>query len=201
MQENVRCESRLRREFPNANWIHVPLGEAWEKRFRNIAASAFRLETLQAYAEPSEREALAAFQRDGSVSDDYICSWCEMVRGHVSAGKTMERVHLVHLPLSNYLRFEVEAAYVRTGAAGENILLLDATTVDVGLLNLLNSDFWILDDSSVMVQQYNSMGTLQHSFLTTDAKALAHFRRIRDRVLPLATPFADFWREHTGRVL
>lgn len=201
MQEIAGLDAHIRREFPNAHWVHIPLGESWLEQFRSIRSSAFRLETLQEYAEPSEREALAAFRRHEEVSGDYIRSWCDMVRMHTSAGKSMARVHLVQMPLSDYLRFEIEAAYTLTAAAGESIQLLDAANVAPELLNCLSSDFWLLDDARVMVQHYNAFGALMNSSLTMDRDTVAHFQKVRDSVVPIATPFAEFYQKHTGCVL
>ena len=185
----------LSEEFPDGNWEIVELGEGWLAQFYSFKSSAFRLETLQAYAEPSEAEALSAFEQGIPVSTEYISEWCNMVRDHTASGKKMERVHLVELPLSRYLQFEIETAYPHTSEAGENILLLEISVVPDSLKESLTKDFWLFDENRVMVQHYSPEGTLLYSSLASDQDTVDYFKGLRDQVLSLGVDFAEFYAE------
>ena len=183
----------LLEELPDGNWEVVELGEGWLAQFYGFKSSAFRLETLQAYAEPSEAQALSAFEQGIPVSSDYISDWCDMVRDHTASGKKMERVHLVNLPLSRYLQFEIETGYSQTSEAGEHILLLESSVVPDSLKESLTKDFWLFDENRVLVQHYSPEGTMLYSSLSSDQDTVDYFKGIRDQVLPLGVDFATFY--------
>jgi hypothetical protein len=187
--------------FSAGNWTVIPLGEMWMQQFKSFDASAFRLEVLQEYAEPSESEAFEVFKREGSTVRAFIADWCELVREHITNGRNMSRVHLVDLPLSDYIRFEIEGAYRHTAQAGEQIFLVDRAKLDPGLLSLGNEDFWLFDDSRVMIQDYDDTGRLMQSRMSQDPELVNYYKDVRDKMLRHAVPFALFYHRATGRQL
>ncbi|MDZ4786178.1 MAG: hypothetical protein SGJ02_08895, partial [bacterium] len=182
--------------FSEPHWIKIPIGEDWINQFHSFQNSAFRLEILQAYEEPSEKNAFEEYQRGNPVSKEFISSWCDLVSKHVKAGHTMKRVHVVDLPLSNYLHFEIASAYRHTSRAGENIFLLDKREISTDLAMILSDDFWLLDNQKVMIQIYSPAGTLQHSYLSHDPKTIEYYKNIKARVLELSVPFEE-WHEQS----
>ena len=107
--------------------------------------SAFRLETRQQYAVGDEAEALAAFLAHGirqprSVRDD---DYLRLVAGHVLGGRERSRVHIVTLPLTGYLRYEL-AEYADLAVAGEQIFIADCGAIPE--MASLRDDFWLIDE-------------------------------------------------------
>lgn len=182
-------------------WEEVPIGPRWFAELRNFGRSAFRLEVLQEYGEPSESHALALFMQGNPVGREYIADWCDMVAEQTSRGRSMSRVHVVSLPLSAYLRFEVECAYTHTAAAGEDIRLLNIATVPLFLKDYLKEDFWLFDDSRVMVQDYDSRGQLVLARICSDPEVVAHYSAIRHRAVKLSEAFQPFYLREVGKSL
>lgn len=179
----------------------IPIGPRWFEQFRSFQSSAFRLEVLQAYAEPSEAQHLNSFLSGNAVPENWIDDWCDLVRQHIKAGHSMTRVHVVQLPLSPYMQFEIECAYTYTAKAGENILLLDHAKVPRELLGSLREDFWLFDDTKVMIQDYTPAGTLHQARILRRPVDVARYLQIRDEVFSRAVPFREFYSSATGRAL
>jgi hypothetical protein len=66
-------------------------------------------------------------------------------------------VHIVTRPLSDYLRFEFEYYYRHHVAVGEDIRILDLTDRDNP--GLPDQDFWMFDESTVVLMNYRADGT------------------------------------------
>lgn len=188
-------------EFNRDDWRLLQLGDEWARIFRGFERSAFRLETLQSYASPIETEAIEQFRHGHAPPKEWIGEWCSLVSDHVGNGRSMSRVHVVSLPLSEYLRFETECAYVHTSRAGENISFLDRATIPSGYGDLFSEDFWLFDESIVMVQDYGEKGEMLRARLSTEPSVVDRYIRSRDAAQELAIPFRQFYESNTGKLL
>ena len=111
--------------------------------FETFRESAFRLETLQYYVLGEDEPRRQAFRegrplppRPGKTES------MRLVQAAVAAGKQVHRVHVVDLPLSDYIRYEL-AVYPENIAAGEDVRI---TRRDAHPgLNDLDTDFWLFD--------------------------------------------------------
>ena len=103
----------------------------------------------------------------------------------------MERVHLVDYPLSEYLRFEIEAAYRYTEEAGGRIYLLDRARCSLELQEKAREDFWLFDDAVVMVQEYSESGRFLRARVSEDAGTVARYQAIRREVLEMVGEGGD----------
>jgi len=137
---------------------------------QNFEQSAFRLETLPEYNVPQEVEMLAAFRRGEPVElpDDH--PWLKRVSWHTRVGRVMRRVRVVSHPLTDYLRMEL-SVYPKSVAAGEDIRITEMQ---------LSGDFWLFDDSTVLVMKYDQAGR----FITAETSDdLTYYQRQRDLAL------------------
>jgi len=130
-------------------------GKQWQSFFDALRRTAFRLETYPAYDVASEREEYRHFLSSGSL---YIANhdpWIARVRHFRATGRWIGRVHVLRRPLTDYLRYEF-AVYRHTGAAGEDVRILDVTDrPDPGLPR---KDFWLFDDTSIVRMDYDGQG-------------------------------------------
>jgi hypothetical protein len=85
-----------------------------------------------------------------------------------------------------------------TGSAGEDIRLLDRAKLSPELVKITQEDLWFLDDSTVMVNDYDQTGALYQARITTDAKAVAYYSSVDRRTWDLSVPFREFYKTHTG---
>jgi uncharacterized protein DUF6879 len=160
--------------------------------FETFAHSAFRLETLSRYDVPGEAEALGAFLGGAPMPapDPDDLAWRANIRSHAAVGRRMQRVHLIRGPLTDYLRFEIEWGYSDNAAAGEDIRILHVG--DGELPELGDEDFWLFDDSTLVLMRYDEHGRWLGADQLADPALLPEYQRRRDRALALAVPLSDY---------
>jgi hypothetical protein len=169
--------------------------------FDGFGQSAFRLETLQHYAGEDEAEALRAFLR-GDAPPMYPGkeSWTARVRRAVAAGKSMQRVHLVREPLTDYLRYEIGWSYGLNVAAGEDIRLLPAADGQFPAGLGAAGDFWLFDSHALVRMNYDDAGQMTGAVLEKSPRAIALANAWRDAALRAATPYSDYVSWHEGQL-
>lgn len=166
-------------------------GEEWQSVLHGFSESAFRLETLPAYRVAGEEDEIRDFLAGERIPDDYESGWTERLRAHTAAGRAWQRVHVVTRPLSDYLRYEF-MYYAPHARAGEDIRILDVT----GRANPLEDvqDFWMFDDSTVVLMNYAADGTqIDRVLIEGDAE---RYRAYRSLAVRESVSFAAYVREH-----
>jgi Family of unknown function (DUF6879) len=152
----------------------------------------FRLETLDWYVAPNEREPYARFLAGERVDPAWREPWKKIVRGVRESGRVMQRVHVVTEPVSDYIRFELLHAYPANVQAGEDVRILGRGQAG----SLPDMDFWLFDDSTAAKLTYNRAGGVLQVELERDPGMLRWYLEDRDRALRLATPLARYVAEH-----
>jgi hypothetical protein len=153
-------------------------------------SSAFRLEALQHYATAYD-ERFEAFQAGRPLPPPSPAKQASMrlVAEATAAGKRFYRVHVVELPLTPYLRYEL-AAYSENLAAGEEIYIAERAA-NPGLAEL-TQDFYLFDDQIVVWFRYDDHGHLLGRERGDNPADLARCREQRDRALAHAVPLDQF---------
>ncbi len=108
--------------------------------FQTFSTTAFRLECLPEYRIPGELLALKHYEETGTLPADSNTEWVGILRTAKARQARVERLRLVSSPLTQYERFEVEAAYVPGLRLGEDIRLAPRDTLPD------SEDFWVFDD-------------------------------------------------------
>jgi hypothetical protein len=149
------------------------LGDVLERASR-VEREMFRLETLPAYDVAYELDAYQRFLSDNAV-DLTPGQWQEMIAGHVEAGRSCRRVHVVSQELSDYLRYEIAGPYARSAAAGEQIRLL---TTETGTWpeGVPTYDFWLFDDE-VWIMDYAPGGRFERLYIDDDPDVVNEHRQ------------------------
>jgi hypothetical protein len=173
--------------------------EEFGRLFETFTHRAFRLETLSRYDVPGEEEALRAFlegaPKPGPDPDDL--AWQANIGAHAAAGRPMQRVHIIRGPLTDYLRFEIEWGYRDNAAAGEDIRILHVAKGE--LPDLGDVDFWLFDDSTLVLMRYDEKGRWLGADQVVDPDRLSEYRRRRDQALALAVSLGDYLSEVRAR--
>lgn len=167
--------------------LPVLSAEDFGKLFTTYERSAWRLETLPAYAVDEEAEDFARFLADEAWPEDYTDDWIKMIAAHTASGRTMGRVHALRLPLSDYLRFEIFTGYAFTAKAGEDIRILDLDAHPTEL----PQDFWIFDDRTVVGMAYGPNGEYISAEILPEHE-LPKYLGYRDAALAHAEPLTEF---------
>lgn len=163
-------------------------GDDFGKLFTTFRRTAFRLETLPLYdvTEDAEREAFRRFC-DGQPRAPQDREWPKLVASMVAAGKAMQRVRIVRLPLSTYEQFELAWGYPDNIAAGEDIRILPV--VGTWPDGIMEHDYWLFDDAIAVAMNYDSDGRFLGPAEVSDVAA---YCRCRDRAMAAAIPFAEY---------
>jgi hypothetical protein len=168
----------------------------WRRLFTDFERSAFRLETLQRYDVGYENEPLRAFiagePRPADPSKD---RWTGLVRGHVAAGRSISRVHVVREPLTPYLRYELTWSYGDNVAAGEDIRIISGP-LGQWPGTLPRHDFWLFDDRALWVMHYATGGQFVQAEQVDDRNRLARHAHWREVALAAGAPWWEYVRNH-----
>ncbi len=165
-----------------------------DELFATFAVSAFRLETLQHYEVNDDDPRRRAFKegrplppRPGKTES------MRMVQAATSAGKRVHRVHIVDLPLSDYLRYEL-AVYPENISVGEDVRIADRAAHPG--LRALNTDFWLFDAEtrfpSVVWFRYKPDGVCISRDYSNDPADIRQAREQRDLALDHSLRLSEF---------
>jgi hypothetical protein len=151
--------------------------------FSSFRHSAFRFEGLQDYDSPEDAERFAAFLSGKSAAPNQ--PWCEIVRTATAAGKRMQRVRLVRVPMTDFTRFEL-ACYRWSAEAGEDIRVTDFHPELDGF-----RDFWLFDMTTAVLMNYDQRGRYLSAELA-DRVDTDRCIGIRGLLLSHAVPLNDY---------
>lgn len=156
--------------------------------FETYERSAFRMETHQIYTMPTEQPNIARFLAGEPKPDSHNASWHELVRANVAAGKTMQRLKIVKRPFTDYTRYLMSWGVPGNVKAGEDYRILDLTERNLGIPE---QDYWIFDESKVVLLNFNADGTLIDRVFA-DPAGFDKYTHWRDIALPEAVPFLEY---------
>jgi hypothetical protein len=162
--------------------------EAWGRCWDDFKRSAWRLEVQQTYTMPSEQPALARFLAGEPKPPTHNEDWHREIRSWAAEGKTIARVRLARLPLTDYQRYIFSWGVPGNIGAGEDVRVLDITNDDFGLPA---QDFWIFDDSLVVHLNFNPDGTLI-DVEQIDEPDMAKYRGWQETALKHSVPFGEW---------
>ena len=157
--------------------------------FENFTKSAFRLETHQVYTIPSEAERVRRFLAGQPKDYEHSLEWRRRVQETTSAGKTMTRAKIVRRPFTDYTRYLMEWGVPRNVRAGEDYRILDLTDREV---DLPQQDFWLFDETTVLLLNFNPDGTLRDRELLESPPDIDQYLKWRDLALAEAVPFGEY---------
>jgi len=156
--------------------------------FPNAQQSVFRLETLQTYNVPTEQSKLERFLAGEKKPVEPASEWRELIRRSVDAGQTWTKVKLVKRPLSDYQRFSLAWGVPANSRAGMEHRIIDITDRQ---LDLPGIDFWLFDDSTVVVIHYHEDGSPDW-IERIESDDVGQYRRWRDIALKESVPFSEY---------
>lgn len=179
----------------NARWM--PEKEL-DELFDGFRHSLFRLETLDHYLVETDKDRLDAFLR-GEPKPQVHRPWLDYVRQLRSQGKRLDRVHVVTLPLSDYLNYEISWGYVDNSVAGERVGI--ALTDDPAAMfsGLPFEDFWLFDDEIVARVAYDPDGRYLGARKIDSPPEVERYVEAKRLALTHADPLDVFLRRQQSR--
>jgi hypothetical protein len=162
-----------------------------------FSATAFRLETLDAYAAGSDGGDVARYLAGEPAPDPARKEpWLTRLRTERAEGRLRQCVHVLLSPLSPYLRYEMEWGYVPNSEAGQDIRILDlAERPYPDALAGIDHDFWLIDSETVARMTYDDDGRFVEAEILPPGE-LPRYLAARDAALAAAEPFPSYWDRH-----
>lgn len=156
---------------------------------RTFRRSAFRLETRDTYALDYEADDYGRFLAGKPVPPPQVTwwrPWLDQIAEQVRQGKQISRVRILAEPPTNYQRWELWAAPWHA-QAGERIAYMPRSTARrIGLPAV--RDWWLLDDETLIMMQFDAEGRLAGRTLHTGAAMIERHRKWRDLAVRNAIP-------------
>lgn len=158
----------------------------------------FRLETLAAYEVPSEGSDFARYLAgESGPTPQRRQRWLDRLSGEVSHGLRRRRIHVVDLPLSDYLRFECEWSYALNPYEDIRILELTAERPDLHrLVTEAGGDFYLVDNEHVVRLHYTAENQPLGAEADSSPAVVVAYRHIADVLWSEAEPFKQWWAAH-----
>jgi hypothetical protein len=162
--------------------------------YRQATREVFRLEARQQYSVEAEADQMKAFAEGRPLPrDPAVQRSMDIIRQARAAGTRIYRVHVVDLPLTPYLRYEM-AAYRENLAVGEEVFIT-ARPWHRDLAGI-TEDFVLFDPGTgrqaVVWMHYDVDGRVTDSERSDDPADIARARRDRDLAMAHAVPLDQF---------
>lgn len=170
--------------------------EEFSELFEAFRVSAFRLETLDLYRVPSEADEYRRFLAGEELPTTGESGWVQFVKKAVAQGKVIQRVHLISIPLTPYLKYEIEWGYLYTSLAGEDISLLNRANLSGELSGL--TDFWLFDRKTLVFVRYDSEGRFLHGEKEDSLEAVQAHINSCALLISQASPLRAFLAQERG---
>lgn len=172
------------------------IAEEWRQLFAGFRQDASHLELRDVYGVAGEASRFSRWLAGERESYEEVAAWfsdwTDKVREHTRAGRSVRRVRVVTEPISDYIVFEHHDT-PHNLAAGEDIRWLPRHRLPAGVvLPVGGNDFWLFDDSTVVVNHFNDDGGSDGKELITDPAVVAECVRVRDLLWGLAIPHREF---------
>jgi len=148
-----------------------PAGSDLGRCFEVFMVSAFRLETLRAYAAPGEEDRLRAFRLGRPLPERpaRTSRWLRRIAATTATGKSWHRVRVLDRPLSEYECYRL-LGYRESAEAGEVIRIADRSSCPA--LAPLARDFWLFDADAARpfaaLMNYDHAGEYLGAAVTTE---------------------------------
>ncbi|MFI0794106.1 DUF6879 family protein [Micromonospora rubida] len=161
----------------------------FERLLVTFERDAVHLETRDAYGTAVELPYMAKWAAGEPDDLAWLEGWCESLREHVKAGRSVRRARIVSEPLSDYQRWSYSIAEPMVDA-GEDIRWVPRRLVSS--LALPGNDYYLFDDRVAVFLIYAGNGLAVDRVASTDPHDLRLCRSAFEDVWKLAIPHRDY---------
>lgn len=163
--------------------------EEMRQLVKDAKHSIVHLETRDAYGTVTELPRMAKWAAGEPDDLLWLRGWCDTVREHTAAGRTVRRARVVSEPLSDYQRWSHSIAHPMV-AAGEDIRWVPRRLVSS--IGIPGNDFYLLDDELVIFLHYAGSGTSTGMTTSTDPADAKLCRTAFEEIWRLAVPHGEY---------
>jgi hypothetical protein len=167
--------------------------EAWSKTKRSI----FRLEALPAYSVQEDLALFEKWKRGRFELDGALREWLQKLKRAKDSRMSIQRVRVVQLPISDYIRYEMDF-WKHSIRSGEEITFIESEkykelTKGSGLEPM---DFWMFDDRILVLFHYDRKGGFAREELVSDDDIVRKYKEFKKVLLKIAIPMEEFIKAH-----
>ncbi len=119
-----------------------------------------------------------------------------MIRRHVDAGRSLRRVHIISEPLTDYLRYELEA-YRHNITSSEQVRVIPTPVPHWPAGLTQGVDYWLFHERKVWDMHYDDEGRFLRAARSTSPSHLDQCRQWRDSAIAQSITLSDYVR-HTA---
>jgi hypothetical protein len=163
--------------------------EAFDTLLSTFEREAIHLETRDAYGTAVELPHMARWAAGEPDDLQWLEGWCQILRRHVAAGRSVRRARIVSEPLSDYQRWSYSIAHPMV-AAGEDIRWVPRRLVSS--IGLPGNDFYLFDDRLVVFLLYAGNGLAVDRVSSTDPADIRLCRSAFEAVWKYAIPHHEY---------
>ncbi|MGH3929231.1 MAG: DUF6879 family protein [Pseudonocardiaceae bacterium] len=163
--------------------------EDFDSLFRTFDRVAFHLELKDSYHVPEEAGPFELFLAGQSDDFSWHKPWLRLVREATQARKKINRVRVVTVPHSDYVRWGLTVAPLNI-EAGEDIRWLPrhlASGIDFPA-----DDYWLFDDNRLVFTVFKDDGRFAGGAETADPEIIEQCRKVHEQVWALAVPHDEY---------
>jgi hypothetical protein len=161
----------------------------FDRLLRTFERESIHLETRDAYGTAVELPHMAKWAAGEPDDLAWLNDWCNTLRQHVAAGRSVRRARIVSEPLSDYQRWSYSIAHPMV-EAGEDIRWVPRRLVSS--IGIPGNDFYLFDDCLVVFLIYTGDG-LNAEYQTSSKPADIHLcRSAFEAIWKLAIPHRDY---------
>ncbi len=150
---------------------------------------AVHLEMRDAYGTAVELPHMAKWAAGEPDDLAWLAGWCDTLREHARAGRSVRRARIVSEPLSDYQRWSCSIAYPMV-KAGEDIRWVPRSLVSS--VALPGNDFYLFDDRLAVFLLYAGNGLATGMASSADPAVLRLCRTAFDAAWKLAVPHGEY---------
>jgi hypothetical protein len=163
--------------------------EEFEELLTSFEREAIHLETRDAYGTAVELPHMAKWAAGRSDNLEWLQEWCNTLREHVKAGRSVRRARIVSEPLSEYQRWSYSIAHPMV-AAGEDIRWVPRRLVSS--IALPGNDFYLFDNRLVVFLHYAGNGLAVGKTVSTEHADIQLCRSAFETVWRLSVPHDEY---------
>lgn len=177
--------------------------ELFNDLFYGLKKEFFHLELLDSYEidpEDESHESFVQFKKGNVVIPEWLNA--DFKDSETLREKDIReiRLHIVSLPLSDYLRWEIATSYRPFIEHGVDVFLISRNEFDQYALTIVD-DFVVIDDESVVVIKYDEQGRwLGYEGPATEDTVVNSMVSLKNYLLSKALPLEEFLKSHNIEV-
>jgi hypothetical protein len=159
--------------------------EAFDSLLSTFERESIHLEMRDSYGTAVELPHMAKWAAGEPDDLQWLEGWCQILRCHLAAGRSVRRARIVSEPLSDYQRWSHSIAHPMV-AAGEDIRWVPRWLVSS--IGLPGNDYYLFDDRLVVFLHYSGNGLAVGRVSSTDLADIRLCRSAFEAVWKFAIP-------------